>query len=233
MNFEILPPVMLQEFRNKMISTSTIVDILDELGTGNVLTSKITPINSNDFYLVAQAYTISWKMVRKGGDIQRSQPSTWEQVEAFLVPELQHADGLVYIAGGGTLITEAALAGGMSCTYFEKMGFAGVILGGAVRDMRELNALDIPVLATNPIPTDTQGAYLVAETGTHCLIENVMVHSGDLIVADTNGIAVIPASVTAQVMQKALAIDNTENAMLAKIRAGARLPELITLTGRI
>lgn len=233
MNFEVLPPNTLQRFRDKRISTSTIVDILDELGTGNVLTSKIKSINCDDFYLVAQAYTVSWKMVRKGGDIQQSQPSTWEQVREFLVPELQQADGLVYVAGSGPLVTEAALAGGMSCTYFEKMGFAGVILGGAVRDMRELNALDMPVLATNPIPTDTQGAYLVAETGTHCLIEHVTVHSGDLIVADANGIAVIPASATAQVMQKALAIDSTENAMLEKIRAGARLPELIALTGRI
>lgn len=233
MNFEVLPPNTLQRFRDKRISTSTIVDILDELGTGNVLTSKIKSINCDDFYLVAQAYTVSWKMVRKGGDIQQSQPSTWEQVREFLVPELQQADGLVYVAGSGPLVTEAALAGGMSCTYFEKMGFAGVILGGAVRDMRELNALDMPVLATNPIPTDTQGAYLVAETGTHCLIEHVTVHSGDLIVADANGIAVIPTLAIAQVMQKALAIDSTENAMLEKIRAGARLPELIALTGRI
>lgn len=38
----------------------------------------------------------------------------------ILVPELKRADGLVYVAGGGPLITEAALAGGMSCTYFEK-----------------------------------------------------------------------------------------------------------------
>ncbi|CFQ70925.1 RraA family protein [Yersinia similis] len=233
MIFEILSPNVLSAFRDKKISTSTVVDILDELGTGSVLTSKIKPINCDEPYLVAQAYTVSWKMMRKGGDIQQCQPSTWELVGAFLVPELKRADGLVYVAGGGPLITEAALAGGMSCTYFEKIGFAGVILGGAVRDMRELNALNIPVLASNPIPTDTQGAYMVAETGTHCLLEHVTVHSGDLIVVDTNGIAVIPVSATAQVIQKALAIDNTENIMLKKIRAGERLPELINLTGRI
>lgn len=77
-------------------------------------------------------------------------------------------------------------------------------MGGAVRDMRELNALNIPVLASNPIPTDTQGAYLVAETGTHCLLEHVTVHSGDLIVVDANGIAVVPVSATAQVIQRRL-----------------------------
>ncbi|TNV21759.1 RraA family protein [Buttiauxella sp. B2] len=233
MNFERLPKNILAVFRERKISTSTVVDILDGMGTGNVLTSKIRAINGDEPYLVAQAYTVSWKMVRKGSDILQRQPSTWEQVKAFLVPELEYADGLVYVAGGGELITEAALAGGMSCTYFEKMGFSGVILGGAVRDMKELKMLNMPVLASNPIPTDTQGAYLVAETGTHCLIEHITVHSGDLIIVDANGVAVVPASAIVEVMEKALAIDSTENTMLEKIRAGERLPELINFTGRI
>jgi hypothetical protein len=38
---------------------------------------------------------------------------------------------------------------------------------------------------------------------------------------------------TAQLLQQALSIDTTENAMLEKIRQGARLPELINITGRI
>ncbi len=34
----------------------------------------------------------------------------------------------------------------MSCTYFEKLGFEGVILGGAVRDKKDLTNLTIPVI---------------------------------------------------------------------------------------
>ncbi|WP_048797318.1 MULTISPECIES: RraA family protein [Serratia] len=233
MTFEKIPQKILLEFKERRIGTPTLVDILDGLGTGSVLTSRVQTINCTDPYFVAQAYTVSWKKVRKGKDIQQSQPSTWAQVGAFLVPELENADGLVYVAGGGELITEAALAGGMSCTYFEKMGFAGVILGGAVRDMRELKMLKMPVLATNPIPTDTQGTYLVQETGTQCLIDHVTVYTGDLIVADNNGVAIIPVAVISQVMQQALAIDNTEHCMLEKIKAGERLPALIDVTGRI
>lgn len=91
----------------------------------------------------------------------------------------------------------------------------------------------MPVLASNPIPTDTQGAYWVAETGTQCLIEQVRVQSGDLVVSDINGTVVVPLVLAEQVLQQALAIDSTENAMLDKIRQGARLPELINMTGRI
>lgn len=108
-------------------------------------------------------------------------------MSSFLVPEITDAKGLIYIAGGGELITEAALAGGMSCTYFEKLGFEGIILGGAVRDKKELIDLDIPVIATNLTPSDTQGAYLVSETGTHCTIEHsTIIKLTDCFVMDTH-----------------------------------------------
>ncbi|NLU18389.1 MAG: RraA family protein [Serratia liquefaciens] len=233
MSFELISPPLLAEFKAKKITTSTVIDILDGMNAGNALTPEIHAINLSEHYLVAQAYTVCWKMVRKGRDILQAQPSTWSQVSPFLVPELHSGAGLVYVAGAGPLITDAALAGGMSCTYFDQLGFAGVILGGAVRDLRELKLLTMPVLASNPIPTDTQGAYWVAETGTQCLIEQVRIQSGDLIVSDINGTVVVPLALTPLLLQQALAIDTTENAMLDKIRQGARLPELITMTGRI
>ncbi|RTQ03059.1 RraA family protein [Enterobacter sp. WCHEn045836] len=233
MSFELISPQLLTEFRTRKISSATVIDILDGLQAGNALTHKIQAMNAHDHYFAAQAYTVSWKMVRKSSDIMQAQPATWAQVSRFLVPELHSGAGLVYVAGAGPLLTHAALAGGMSCTYFEQLGFAGVILGGAVRDLREIKQLSMPVLASNPIPTDTQGAYWVAETGTHCQIEQVTVQSGDLMVSDINGTVVVPQALTAQLLQQALSVDSTENAMLEKIRQGARLPELINITGRI
>ncbi|AIA46988.1 demethylmenaquinone methyltransferase [Serratia sp. FS14] len=216
MPFELISPRLLTEFKNKQISTSTIVDILDGMNAGYVLPPKIHAINLSEHYLVAQAYTVCWKMVRKGSDILQPQPSTWSQVARFLVPELHTGAGLVYVAGAGPLVAHAALAGGMSCTYFEKLGFAGVVLGGAVRDLRELKQLSIPILASNPIPTDTQGAYWVAETGIRCQIEQVTIESGDLIVSDINGTVVVPLDLTERLLQQALDIDSTENGTVAK-----------------
>lgn len=115
--------------KRMQLSTPTLVDILDSLGKTIVLNSQLKSINLENFYSVGQAYTVQWKLIRKQKSILNKQPSTWEQVSSFLVPEITDAKGLFYIAGGHELITEAALAGGMSCTYFEKLGFEGVILG--------------------------------------------------------------------------------------------------------
>ncbi|MGO2344622.1 MAG: RraA family protein, partial [Providencia sp.] len=66
-------------------------------------------MNKNNYYIVGQAYTVQWKLVKKGKNIIEKQPSTWDQVRQFLVPELKSAEGLIYIAGAGDLIKHAAL----------------------------------------------------------------------------------------------------------------------------
>lgn len=109
----------LEKIKNLKISTSTIIDILDGLTSGSVLSHELHPLNMNDFYIVGHAYTVQWKLIKKGKCIIEKQSSTWEQVQQFLVPELHNASGLIYVAGYGDLMKHAALAGGMSCTYFQ------------------------------------------------------------------------------------------------------------------
>ncbi len=231
--FKKIEPSKIAKIKELKISTSTVIDILDGLRSGDVLSHQLSPLNTDDYYTVGQAYTVQWKLVKKGKSIIDKQPSTWEQVRQFLVPELKTAEGLIYIAGAGDLLKHAALAGGMSCTYFQKLGFNAIILGGAVRDICELKDLDIPVIASNIIPSDTQGAYCVSETGTSCRIEDNIIHTGDLIISDPNGTVVIPFNLIDQVIDAAILISRTENTMLEKIKSGQRLPELINETGRI
>lgn len=231
--FKKLSPREIKEIERFKISTSTIIDILDGLKAGDVLSHQLLPMNSNEHYVVGQAYTVQWKLVKKGSSIIDKQPSTWDQVRQFLVPEIENAEGLIYIAGSGDLIKHAALAGGMSCTYFQQLGFNAVILGGAVRDRAELNELTIPVIASNITPSDTQGAYYVSETGTSCRIEDSIICTGDLVICDPNGTVIIPFKLIEEVFDKAIKINDTENSMLDKIKSGVRLPDLISKTGRI
>ncbi|HBO24839.1 MAG TPA: dimethylmenaquinone methyltransferase [Providencia sp.] len=231
--FEKINSNKIEEIKKVKISTSTIIDILDGLKSGDVLSHQLSSLNKNNYYIVGQAYTVQWKLVKKGKNIIEKQPSTWDQVRQFLVPELKSAEGLIYIAGAGDLIKHAALAGGMSCTYFQKLGFNAIILGGAVRDINELKDLDIPVIASNITPSDTQGAYYVSETGTSCRIEDNTIYTGDLVISDPNGTVIVPFNLIDKVIDEAMIINSTENTMLEKIKSGQRLPELINQTGRI
>ena len=222
---------LLQTIKSHHISTAAVSDVLDGLGVVSTLNSRITLCNVPELAnlpVFGQAHTIRWLPVRKSNSIHSSGSSTWQQVREFLCPTLEDGRGKVYVAGAGPLLTEGALAGGMSCTYFqEKLKFEGVILGGAVRDCEQIRELHMPVYSSNYIPTDTQGAWLARDSGGECVIDNVAIKNGDWILADLNGVVVIPPSQVSEILQKAKQIEENESRTLAKIRAGANLVELI------
>ncbi|GLU34066.1 hypothetical protein WKR88_05090 [Trinickia caryophylli] len=221
----------------RKINTSTISDVLDSFGVESALNPGIRPMirsgNEKGHYFAGTAYTVRWAPVRKGADIMAAQESTWEQVKRFLVPELGDGARKVYVAGAGPILTSAALAGAMSCTYFDRLGFEGAVLGGAVRDIPELRGLRMPVLASNPIPVDTQGSYRVAGTGDFCVIDNKTIHTGDLIVSDESGTVAVPATLIEAVLDRACKTDELEAEMLRQIRAGRSLPKLVEEQRRI
>lgn len=219
--------------KNVNLSTSTIADVLDAHGYQGVVTSRLTRSSGHGRAFCGTAYAVRWAPVRKGHAIVEPQPSTWEQVRGFLVPELKQAAGKVYVAGAGPLVTDAALAGGLSTTYFEQLGFEGVVLGGAVRDADVLRTLQIPVVCSNLIPADTQGSFRVVESGTSCVIDNLVIHTGDWIVSDANGTVVIPAAIFHEVVDRGRKIEALEDQITNRIRQGERLPDIIDQVGRI
>lgn len=218
------------------ISTPTLSDALDASGVASaVLPSSVTQLGGAAPGLVfGEAYTVSWVPVRKGPRIQDPAPSTWSSVRDFLVPDVTDGTGRVYVGGAGDVLTEGALAGGLSSTYLlEVLQFEAMVLGGAIRDFDVVDRLRSPVFASNFIPTDTQGGYRVESAGQSCRIGDVVVRTGDWVFADRNGVVVLGDDVVLDVVDLAVEIDGHESATLARVRAGERLIDLVDESGRI
>lgn len=84
----------------------------------------------------------------------------------------------------------SALMGTIMMTACKKLGIAGVVVDGAVRDSLEIDEMDYPVFAfgTNPNgPTKN----VPGRIGHPISCGGVTVRSGDLIVADADGVVVI------------------------------------------
>lgn len=228
-------PRMYADIEKFGISSCTIADVLDGLGTFGALSYEVRSLNAPAPKPVfGQAYTVQWELVRKQCSIVSEMPSTWNQVRDFLVPELRSADGLVYVAGGGPLVKAGALAGGISSMYFDQtLHFEAVILGGAIRDKQIIDQLNLPIWGTNFCPTDTQGAYRVAHSGKFCVIDGFTVRTGDWIFADANGVIVIPNRLVKEVIRQSIEVEKNEASIINKVRAGAYLPGLIDVFGRI
>ena len=136
---------------------------------------------------------------------------------------LAHAgDVLVVVCLGET---SAAQWGDVATTYAVAKGLAGVVVQGCVRDIDNVAAMGFPVWATNiwPVHAD-KGKGGGVNLPIACA--DVVVRPGDLVVADGDGVIVIPRREAATVVSAARVKMNKEAEFAAAIRAGASAWEL-------
>lgn len=115
----------------------------------------------------------------------------------------------IYRAPKGSIIvveTDAndyAVAGGNVCAVAQQNGIAGFVIDGVIRDVGELKSLNFPVFARGVFPKpggkSNDGASQVEIT-----CGGVTVNTGDWIVADEEGIVVIPKAEIEETLKTAL-----------------------------
>ena len=116
----------------------------------------------------------------------------------------------IYRAAAGSVIvvqsgdTRAALAGGNVCAVAQRRGIAGFVLDGVVRDLDEVRAIDFPVFARGLMPAPG-GKTAVAPLNEPVICGGVRVQAGDIVVADDEGIAVVPGFRQDEVLRDATA----------------------------
>jgi 4-hydroxy-4-methyl-2-oxoglutarate aldolase len=110
---------------------------------------------------------------------------------------------------GSVLVVEAgdadyALAGGNVCAIAQRRGIAALVTDGVIRDLAEVREIGFPVFARGVIPAP--GAKLAASPlNGRVRCGGADVDAGDIVVADEEGIAVVPGARGEQVLQEALA----------------------------
>jgi 4-hydroxy-4-methyl-2-oxoglutarate aldolase len=110
--------------------------------------------------------------------------------------------GAIIVAEGGD--SAYALAGGNVCAVAQKRGVAAFVLDGAIRDVAETRERGFPVFARGVVPFPGGKAEVGVLNGpVRC--GGVLVHPGDIVVADEEGIVVVPAARAADVLRAAQA----------------------------
>lgn len=86
-----------------------------------------------------------------------------------------------------------AVSGGNVCAVAQKNGIAGFVVDGLVRDLGEVREREFPVFARGIVPKPGgKGGEGDVNVAVDC--GGVRVHPGDIVVADEEGIVVIPAA---------------------------------------
>ena len=124
----------------------------------------------------------------------------------------------VYEPGDAT----CAHFGELSATSLQVHGVAGVVINGGCRDVDLVRASGLPVFARYRTPQDAVSRWEVLEWGHEIEIEGVSVVTGDYIVGDADGVAVIPHNLIETVLLEAEALVGTENLIRDAVRNGVK-----------
>jgi regulator of RNase E activity RraA len=112
--------------------------------------------------------------------------------------------GSVIVVESGDL--DYALAGGNVCAVVQRNGIAGFVLDGLVRDIGEIREMGFAVFARGVIPIPGgKAAALPLNVPIRC--GGVAVTAGDLVVADEDGIVVVPSGSQAELIAAVAADD--------------------------
>src|SRR6202142_548955 len=90
--------------------------------------------------------------------------------------------------------------GGLMGTAMAARGYAGAVIDGGVRDIPQLKRVQFPVYALGPVPSTSVGHYRFAGADIPIVCDGVAVDPGDIIVADQDGVVVVPKAHAADIL---------------------------------
>ena len=124
---------------------------------------------------------------------------------------------VLVIDGGGEV--GQALMGEIMATYAESLGVQGLVIDGAIRDVGAIRARDFPVYARG---VTHRGPYKngPGEINVPVAVGGMVVHPGDVVVGDDDGVLAIAPEDAAAVMEAAQRQGEKEAAVLRSITEG-------------
>jgi regulator of RNase E activity RraA len=123
--------------------------------------------------------------------------------------------------------------GGLMGTAMRAHNFSGAVIDGGVRDVAYLNKIGFPVYALGIVPSTSVHHYRFAGANVPVHCDGVEVQGGDIIVADADGVVVVPRAAAAEVLAVAEKMDFNEHSMYAYIEKLKSITEAVKKFGRL
>lgn len=123
--------------------------------------------------------------------------------------------------------------GGLMGTAMAARNFSGAVIDGGVRDVGYLQKIGFPVFALGIVPSTSVSHYRFAGTNVPVVCDGVAVNAGDFIVADGDGVVVVPRARAAEVLAIAQDLDFKEHSMYGYIEKLKSIEEAVKKFGRL
>jgi 4-hydroxy-4-methyl-2-oxoglutarate aldolase len=217
----VTPDPLVDEFNR--VEASSVADALEQLyGLRNYLPHQFRPNQTTKF--TGRALTVYLKREEH----KEGSPAQQGMIDAIDAG----APGSVYVMTMDGAEDFAGI-GALMSTTMKARGFAGAVVDGGVRDTPALAKLQFPVFSRSVVPSTTVNHFRFAGANIPVTIGGVRIEAGDIIVADMDGVVVVPKDKAAPVLAKARELDNVEHAMYPFIERFRSLKAAVAQYGRL
>lgn len=207
-------PITLEMMRQRL-TCAVVCDALDALGFRRQAPRvPIRPLTTNQL-LVGRCKTTLW------ADMSHYDPRPYE-LELQAVDGCRPDDVLIAAAGGSM---RSGIWGELLSTAARNRGCVGAIVDGAVRDVAVMQSMGFAVFARGTCMYDSKDRQRVIDLDVVVEIDGVAFAPGDLVLADADGVVVVPRQIETEAIQRAWEKVHAENVVRDSIRAGMKAVE--------
>jgi len=195
--------------------TAVVSDILDQLGyREQVAAARIRPLSPQD-RLVGFASTVHVEPVSK----LPARREDYYKGELAAVEQLQPGDVMMVST------INNCFWGELLSTAAHVRGARGIVLDGYTRDAQSIIDMAFPAFVVGIHCADALGRVDVVDTGSTIEVGDVRVNPEDLVIADYDGVVVIPREVADRVVEDAEDKIRGENLVRTKLAEGMPVSE--------
>jgi len=204
-------PITLDMMRQHLTS-AVVCDALDAAGFPHQSPRiQLRPLTV-ETVLVGRCKTTLWS------NMFHSDPKPYE-LELLAVDGCKPDDVLIAAANGSM---HSGIWGELLSTAARNSGCVGVIVDGAVRDIRQMKAMNFPCFALGACIYDSKDRQRVIDIDVRVEIDGVKFAPGDLVFADIDGVVVVPQIVETEVIIRAWEKVHAENVTRDAIKGGMK-----------
>lgn len=209
------------------VDTATVADVLDAIGLPNQgLAAEFAPYPPSTGKMAGWAYTIRGKMARYAGS---GDPRKMRAVDGVGPGEVAVWSG----EGRGVCFFGELIALGM-----KRRGSAGALVDGGIRDIDWIARQHFPVYARYRTPVQSIGrwrvtAWQVPVDMPGATRRRVPVSPGDFVIADVDGVIVVPQRAAETVLIEAERLTKKEVRIRRELDRGASLEDVLERYGHV